>query len=158
MMKGINVFILTGCLVALLNGCKNADVRADSAIVKARAEFESGCDTLYRNAESRKQTLSFARQVRQRANIRPLEIVDTVYPPYALNIGLEGQVRLSFDIDTQGIPTNIKVIESKPLGVFDCSAIGAVEHWRYPVYIENGRPARVKNWELVLNFNLSPDL
>lgn len=52
--------------------------------------------------------------------------VDPVYPRRALSRGIEGYVVLIHDVDTDGIPNNIRVLNSSPR-VFGGSAIRALE-------------------------------
>ena len=60
-----------------------------------------------------------------------------VYPQYAIDNCIEGYVILEFDLkfssaaDSIVLPTNIKVAESSPEGVFEKSAINAVKKWQY---------------------------
>lgn len=53
------------------------------------------------------------------------------YPATALKQDLEGWVSVGFIIDTQGIPQNIKVVDSDPSSAFEQAAIEAVEKWRF---------------------------
>ena len=45
------------------------------------------------------------------------------YPRRAIRLGVEGQVRLEFDVDTDGSVLDPYVVESSPAGVFDLSLI-----------------------------------
>ncbi|KAF7786090.1 hypothetical protein PRUB_a0545 [Pseudoalteromonas rubra] len=62
------------------------------------------------------------------------------YPKEALYQGIQGQLSLQFDIDNQGKPVNITVVESSPEGVFDQAGIDALTQWRYLVKLDmNGK-------------------
>ena len=58
---------------------------------------------------------------------RPLPI----YPQYAIKNGIEGSVLVHFSIDTQGNPSDIEVVSSDRDGLFDATAILAVQKWAY---------------------------
>jgi TonB family protein len=53
------------------------------------------------------------------------------FPPEALASRTEGWVMVSFDLDGSGKASNIKVIGSRPQGVFEQSAITSVEKTDY---------------------------
>lgn len=52
------------------------------------------------------------------------------YPAKLLHINQEGWVVLKFDL-VEGIPTNIKVLDSSPEGLFEESAINSLKKSRY---------------------------
>ena len=53
------------------------------------------------------------------------------YPRRAIRLGVEGSVRLEFDVDTDGSVLDPYVVESSPAGVFDRAAIKAVRKFLY---------------------------
>ena len=53
------------------------------------------------------------------------------YPVNAKELGIEGYVKLEFDLSTEGKPINIHVLESAPAGVFDQAGIEALSTWLY---------------------------
>jgi len=59
--------------------------------------------------------------------------------PYRLPTGLEedASVRLSFDVDTQGIPTNIQVEESSDPKWND-EVVAVIREWRFQAALDNG--------------------
>ncbi|WP_125563673.1 energy transducer TonB [Pseudoalteromonas rubra] len=62
------------------------------------------------------------------------------YPREAAYQRIEGHISLQFDIDSQGKPVNITVLESSPTGVFDQAGIDALTQWRYLVNLDtNGK-------------------
>lgn len=69
----------------------------------------------------------------------PLIRVNPIYPPRALSQGLEGFVLVQFDITASGATTNVKVIDSKPKGVFDRAAVRAVRKWKYRPRVVDGK-------------------
>lgn len=66
----------------------------------------------------------------------------------------QGFVKLSFDIDEQGKPMNINIIESEPKKVFDKAAVNALEKWRYDPKIVNGVAVKQTNQTVKLDFKL----
>lgn len=61
----------------------------------------------------------------------PIVQVSPSYPAEAAAKGVEGEVTMRFNIDTEGKVNDIEVIESRPAGVFDEAAIAALKKWRY---------------------------
>ena len=57
------------------------------------------------------------------------------YPEQALQEGLEGYVRLEFEIAPSGSPQNVRVTEDRPEGYgFGDRALVAVRDWQYCPY------------------------
>ena len=80
----------------------------------------------------------------------PLERPQPAYPTLAESAGVEGKVRLRFDVRADGAVENVRVVESTPPLLFDAVALYAVSAWRY----EPGQP--VESQQIVLRFDL-PD-
>lgn len=76
------------------------------------------------------------------------------YPREAKYAQVEGTVYLQFDINKRGIPTNISVLESQPLGIFDQAAINAVKKWRYAKKYSHGKLIGTPNFRNRINFRL----
>ena len=53
------------------------------------------------------------------------------YPSRALKSETEGWVKVGFYIDTQGIPSEVKVLEAEPAKTFNEAAIKSVQKWRF---------------------------
>ena len=77
------------------------------------------------------------------------------YPRNAVKQKIEGWVQLSFYIDKEGTPVNIKVIKSQPQQIFDNSAIKALSKWKYRPKIENGIPIVEKGLSVQLDYELN---
>ncbi|MGF1689478.1 energy transducer TonB [Photobacterium japonica] len=69
----------------------------------------------------------------------PLYRVEPRYPARAMKQGAEGYVVMSFTIDTQGRPTEVKVIESKPRRLFEREAMRALKKWKYQPKVLDGK-------------------
>lgn len=84
---------------------------------------------------------------------RATQISNPVYPQSARARGIEGYVILEMSISDRGLILEIKVLQSKPEGVFDQVAIDAVKKWSFSPAIVDGKTvtSRIKqkvNFEL----------
>ena len=77
------------------------------------------------------------------------------YPRRAIRLGVEGSVRLEFDVDTDGSVLDPYVVESNPSGVFDRAAIKAVRKFLYQPPTYNGTSVKVNNVQIDLTFKLA---
>ena len=77
------------------------------------------------------------------------------YPRRAVRLGVEGTVRLEFDVDTDGSVLDPYVVESNPPGVFDRAAIKAVRKFLYTPPTYNGTSVKVNNVQIDLTFKLT---
>lgn len=64
-------------------------------------------------------------------DVMPTRRVNPKYPTRALRRGIEGYVLLKYDIDTDGRPDNIQVVEAQPPRVFEREARRALSRWKY---------------------------
>jgi len=83
--------------------------------------------------------------------LEPLIRVAPRYPANASTQGVEGSVTLEFTVNSFGTVEGARVVESDPVGVFDASAIAAVQRWRYSSDTEREAMAVTER----LEFNLS---
>jgi protein TonB len=74
-----------------------------------------------------------------------LKKVKALYPIVAAIKSVEGYVRIRYDINEQGNPININVIESVPKEVFDKAAIKSVSKWKFAPKVVNGNPVSQNN-------------
>lgn len=77
------------------------------------------------------------------------------YPRRAIRLGVEGSVRLEFDVDTDGSVLDPYVVDSSPAGVFDRAAIKAVRKFLYEPPTYNGTSVKVNNVQIDLIFRLA---
>lgn len=84
----------------------------------------------------------------------PLSQQPPRYPYKAAQRGIEGWVRVAFDVTASGSVENVEVIESDPPGVFDMAASQAVSRWRFKPRMVNGEavPGRASQ---VVEFTIS---
>jgi TonB family protein len=78
-----------------------------------------------------------------------------VYPRRAIRMGLEGSVKVEFDVDTDGSVLDPYVLESHPASTFDRAAIKAVRKILYQPPTYNGTSVKVNNVQIVIIFNLA---
>lgn len=64
--------------------------------------------------------------------MRPLRQIPPTYPPHLDVKGIEGWVLLEFDVEPDGTPSHIQVVDAEPQAIFDAASILAVSNWRYP--------------------------
>ncbi len=65
--------------------------------------------------------------------------VSPEYPRAAERRNIEGHVTVSIQVGADGSVANVSVVESQPAGIFDTSAVNAVQRWRF----EPNNPATV---------------
>ncbi|MDE1311024.1 energy transducer TonB [Vibrio aestuarianus subsp. cardii] len=85
----------------------------------------------------------------------PLYRVEPVYPAKALKRSVEGFVTLSFTIDEMGKATNIKVVEAKPVRMFEQEAIQAVKKWKYQPQIVDGQAISQNGQTVTVEFKIA---
>ena len=86
------------------------------------------------------------------SEIMPLYKTEPVYPQTALMRGIEGYVKLKFDIDPKGRVFNIRIIEAYPARIFNRSAKKAVASWKFEKS-ESG----INDFEYELKYVLTKD-
>lgn len=74
------------------------------------------------------------------SDIQPITRGQPEYPIAAAQRGIGGRVMFEFDVDEQGRPINIQIVESSPRGVFDHAARRAIEQFRYEPLTVDGTP------------------
>jgi TonB family protein len=67
---------------------------------------------------------------------------EAVYPPLAKTARIMGKVRLQFEIDESGVPTNVTLLSGHPMLV--TSAMNAVRQYRYRPFEVAGKPVKVQ--------------
>lgn len=73
----------------------------------------------------------------------PISKVEPIYPPRALQRGIEGHVIVSFTVTEQGSVEDVSVVESEPVGWFDRAAKNAALKFKYRPTIIDGKAVRV---------------
>lgn len=76
------------------------------------------------------------------------------YPRRAMRLGVEGFVKVGFDISENGRPWNIVVEDSQPKRMFDKSATKLVKGIRFDVPEENGEVVELTGVSMTISFAL----
>ena len=88
---------------------------------------------------------------------RPMQLIHDVgptYPEQAKAAGVQGWVKVRYDISADGRVENLLVAESQPPGLFDAAALTAVAQWRYRPAVIDGAASRVSGVVSTLRFQL----
>lgn len=86
-------------------------------------------------------------------DFRPLSVTDPVYPPRALQGGIEGWVEIEFTITETGVVRDVAVVGAEPRGIFEAAATEALGAWRFEPRLANGRPVAQRS-VVTLRFNV----
>ena len=84
----------------------------------------------------------------------PIVKVNPVYPRRAQTRGIEGYVLLEFVVTKTGAVRDPVVLESKPPGIFDRSAMNAALKFKYKPKVVNGEPIDVAGVQNRITFEL----
>ncbi len=75
---------------------------------------------------------------------RALNRPDPEYPSRAMQLGIEGIVKVKFDIDENGRVKNVEIISATPKNTFERSVKKAMRKWRYEKIPATGRSATIE--------------
>ncbi len=78
------------------------------------------------------------------------------YPDQALKDGLSGSVTVDFIVDVKGEPTELRIVEATPPGVFDQAALEALRQWHYEPFKLEGVPTPIPD-SVVFRFDPHSD-
>jgi protein TonB len=87
-------------------------------------------------------------------DVTPLVLVDPVYPPSLERRGIDGSVRVQFDVTPAGTVRNAIVVASEPRGAFDEAALEAIARWRYNPRIVNGAAVERVGLQTLIRFTI----
>ena len=80
----------------------------------------------------------------KRKTPHPVMRVEPKYPIEAAKNRITGYVQLAFDISKTGEVSNINVVESNPIGIFDKVAVTALSQWQYQASKHGAEQATVQ--------------
>ena len=83
-----------------------------------------------------------------------LESGRMVYPPESRDANVEGSVLVAYNVDEDGDVSDIRILSSTPVGVFDEAAIDFVRTWRFQPQKRSGVPEAVENIQSRISFTL----
>ena len=87
--------------------------------------------------------------------VTPIVRIEPQYPRKAAMQGIQGWVRLRFDITALGTVENVKVLDSNPRKIFDMVAKRALFKWKYkPRMNDKGQPVAQPGEMVQLKFTL----
>jgi len=85
----------------------------------------------------------------------PIKITEPRWPKIALRKGIQGWVKVQFDIDKLGVPRNVHIFESFPKKIFSKAALKSVPHWRFkPKQNADGDPVIGQQVRYTMEFRL----
>jgi len=87
-------------------------------------------------------------------DIIPLQRIPPQYPRDAARSGITGWVQLEVLVNADGTVRSARVIESKPKGLFEASAVQAVMRWKFKPKVVNGQPVPQRGSQRI-EFNLN---
>ncbi|MCW8347897.1 TonB family protein [Vibrio sp. ZSDZ65] len=87
--------------------------------------------------------------------VMPLHRKEPRYPRRAIQRNMEGYVVMSFTIDVNGRPTDIKVVEAQPKRIFEREAMVALKQWKYQPMVVNGTAQPRVGQTVKLEFKLN---
>jgi len=85
---------------------------------------------------------------------RPIVQITPKYPIKAASNGIEGWVKLAFNINQLGEVFDVKVLDSKPKRMFDKAARQALKKWKYRAKTLNGKAIEQYNLTVQLDFKM----
>jgi len=85
---------------------------------------------------------------------RPIFRVTPKYPIEAMRKGIQGWVKLAFDINEIGKVVNVSIIDSQPKRIFDKAARRALGKWKYQAKSVDGKSVLQKNRTVQLDFTI----
>ena len=74
-----------------------------------------------------------------------LVAVAPAYPPGPLARNVEGYVDVQYDIEANGVTSNIQILAFEPSKVFNRAVIKAVSKWRYRPKLKDGKAVPVRH-------------
>ena len=80
------------------------------------------------------------------------------YPMKALTNGIEGWVKMTFDINEIGQVINIEVIDAQPKRIFDRAAKSALKKWKYKAKMLDGKAIVQRGFVVQLDFNMQEQI
>ena len=77
------------------------------------------------------------------------------YPRKALRLGVEGYVKLGFDVSENGDLVDLRVVDAKPRALFDKSAMQFMGGMKFLSPEEEGNSVRARDAEFTVKFQLN---
>lgn len=87
-------------------------------------------------------------------DLMPLQRIPPQYPRDAARSGITGWVQLEVLVNADGSVRSAKVLDAKPRGMFEASAVQAVMRWKFKPKIKDGKPIEQRGSQKI-EFNLN---
>lgn len=116
---------------------------------------ELALDTILTSADISFSEPSAHYNVADNQQLLPLYREEPRYPKRALKRKVEGYVVLRFNINEQGKPTNIQVVEASPKRYFEREAKRALKEWKYQPEKLDGVIVAMSSQVVKLEFKLA---
>jgi protein TonB len=84
---------------------------------------------------------------------QPIVRIEPIYPPRALERGLEGSCSVTFDLNTSGRPFNVRATGCTS-SLFSRASVRSVQGWRYEPRIVGGQAVERTGRTVLIEFNL----
>ena len=75
------------------------------------------------------------------------------YPKIASELNYEGWIELEYQVDTNGLATNIKVLDGQKIKTFENAAITALKKWTFSPAIDSANNIPTLSEPMTVNFN-----
>lgn len=111
--------------------------------------------TLRENSRKRVSTaLPQSTETAPNVNLQPIVKVAPQYPIKAEKDGLEGWVKLRFNINELGRVRDIELLSASHPRIFDRNAKRALQKWQYMPHLVDGKPSKTIGHEETIEFTL----
>ena len=87
-------------------------------------------------------------------DIIPLQRLPPQYPRDAARNRIQGWVQLEVQVNADGSVRGARVMDAKPKGLFEASAVAAVLKWKFKPRVVNGQPVAQRGMQKI-EFNLT---
>lgn len=114
------------------------DLKADYQLQVDKSDLRSLADEIFDDSTTRSSSQTAEKAYQQL--VAPI----VVYPEAAMRKAIAGYVKVSFQLDAAGKPSNILIEESNPQGVFDQAVLDALQKSRYAWRSQSDSQARIQ--------------
>lgn len=91
-------------------------------------------------------------------DIIPIQRANPVFPREAARMRITGYVQVEVVVSPDGSVREAKVVEAKPKGLFEASAIQAIYKWRFKPKVVDGKPVeQLGRQKIVFDLNAAPE-